>query len=322
MLNENQMIHLGKSRDDGDAALGAALAAADDDMLSAISNGLDLDIGLARILEDLGGSSAARRSIQAQAPAYPGRFTAWLSEHTASADAEDGDDGHMVTAGRPAGGFWGRLPEREKELLQSAGLACVFPPGATVCVQGDPATHVFVLVSGWVKVVAVAGGGQQPVLALRGNGDVVGEVAGEVTGYRTATVQAIGWVRSIVVPYTRFAAFLDANPAAARAYRHALTQRWNDTAESLRIQSISSGAERLARLLLELAEGYGQGDEHQTTIELPLSQEELASLVSASRATVTRALRDWRQRRLVETSTRHITITDRAALTKIADLRT
>ena len=70
MLDENQMIHPGRSGDDGDAALDAALAAADEDMLSAISNGLDLDIGLARILGDLGGSSATRPDIQA--PAYPG----------------------------------------------------------------------------------------------------------------------------------------------------------------------------------------------------------------------------------------------------------
>ncbi len=70
MLDENQMIHPGRSGDDGDAALDAALAAADEDMLSAISNGLDLDIGLARILEDLGGSSVTRPGIQA--PAYPG----------------------------------------------------------------------------------------------------------------------------------------------------------------------------------------------------------------------------------------------------------
>ena len=60
---------------------------------------------------------------------------------------------------------------------------------------------------------------------------------------------------------------------------------------------------------------------HHTTIELPLPQEELASLVSAPRATVTRALRDWRQRRLVETSPRHITIIDHAALARIAVLR-
>jgi hypothetical protein len=70
MLDENQMVHPGRSGDDGDAALDAALAAADQDMLSAISNGLDLDIGLARILGDLGGSPAAHPGIQA--PAYPG----------------------------------------------------------------------------------------------------------------------------------------------------------------------------------------------------------------------------------------------------------
>jgi hypothetical protein len=70
MLDENQMVHPGRSGDDGGAALDAALAAADDDMLSAISDGLDLDIGLARILGELGGSSAARPDIQP--PAYPG----------------------------------------------------------------------------------------------------------------------------------------------------------------------------------------------------------------------------------------------------------
>ena len=72
MLNENQMIHPRKWGDDGDAALDAALAAADDDMLAAISNGLDLDMGLARVLGDLGGSPATRPCLQAQVPAYPG----------------------------------------------------------------------------------------------------------------------------------------------------------------------------------------------------------------------------------------------------------
>ena len=71
MLDENQMIHPGRPADDGDAALDAALAAADQDMLSAISNGLDLDIGLARILQDLDGPPAVRPDIPA--PARPGQ---------------------------------------------------------------------------------------------------------------------------------------------------------------------------------------------------------------------------------------------------------
>lgn len=72
MLNENQMIHHGKPGDDGDAALDAALAAADEDILAAISNDLDLDIGLAPILEDLDGSPATRPGTQAQVPPWSG----------------------------------------------------------------------------------------------------------------------------------------------------------------------------------------------------------------------------------------------------------
>ena len=62
MLDENQMIHPGRPGDDGDAALDAALAAADDDMLCAISSGLDLDMGLARIPGDGAGHRRPARA--------------------------------------------------------------------------------------------------------------------------------------------------------------------------------------------------------------------------------------------------------------------
>ena len=53
-------------------------------------------------------------------------------------------------------------------------------------------------------------------------------------------------------------------------------------------------------------------------IALPLTQEELASLVSASRATVTRAFSNWRRRGVVQTGQHLVTITDPAALRQIA----
>jgi CRP-like cAMP-binding protein len=54
------------------------------------------------------------------------------------------------------------------------------------------------------------------------------------------------------------------------------------------------------------------------TTVLPLSQEELASLIGASRSTVTRALSNWRSRHMIRTHQRHITILDRAALRRVA----
>jgi CRP/FNR family transcriptional regulator, cyclic AMP receptor protein len=98
-----------------------------------------------------------------------------------------------------------------------------------------------------------------------------------------------------------------------------ITQRFSDTANSLYAQTTTNGAQRLAQLLLDLAEKYGEpaGPGQALVLTLPLSQDELASLVSTSRATVTRALHDWRQRGLIQTRTRRITITDPAALHRL-----
>jgi len=209
-----------------------------------------------------------------------------------------------------AQGFWARLTDDERAVLAGLGRTAVYPPDTALCVEGDPATHVFVLVNGWVKIVGVTSDGRELTLALRGRGDTVGEVAGETTGYRTATVQAVGTVRALVVPYDKFSSFLDAHDGADRAYRRMVTRRWNDAESMLRTRSVTSGAQRLAALLLELADQLDSG--------VTLTQEELASLTGASRATVTRALSNWRKRGIIRTGQRDIIITDLAALRKIA----
>jgi CRP/FNR family transcriptional regulator, cyclic AMP receptor protein len=211
----------------------------------------------------------------------------------------------------PAQGFWPLLTDDERTVLAGLGRTTVYPPGTVMFVEGDPSTHVFVLVDGWVKIMGVTSDGHELTLALRGRGDTVGEVAGETSGYRNATVQAVGTVRALIVPYERFSSFLDAHDGADRAYRRMVTRRWSDTEAMLRARSVTSGAQRLAGLLLELADS-----ELQTA--MTLTQEELASLTGASRATVTRALSNWRQRGIIRTGQRDITITDLGALRKIA----
>jgi CRP-like cAMP-binding protein len=214
-------------------------------------------------------------------------------------------------------GFWGLLSAAEREALSALGRPSLFPPGATLCFEGEPSTHVFILVVGWVKILSVTSEGNEVLLDLRGRGDIIGEIAGESAGYRTASVRAIDQVQSLLITHGRFSAFLDSNPGADHAYRRVVTQRWGDAAESLRDRSTTSGSRRLARLLLDLADHHGRSTEHEITIAIPLSQEEIASLIGASRATVTRALSDWRRRGLIRTSQRHVTIRDMARLRRI-----
>lgn len=218
--------------------------------------------------------------------------------------------------------FWDLLADTEQLVLSDLGRMSVFPPGGTLCVEGDPATHVFILLAGWVKVLSVTSEGHEMVLGLRGQGDIVGEVAGEATGYRTATVQATGTVRTLILGHDKFSSFLDSYPGASRAYRRVVTQRWSETATTLRRRSVTSGAQRLAFLLLDLAGQHGSGTARGIYVAMPLSQEELASLAGTSRATVTRALANWRQRGIIRTGQRRITIVDLGALRQLAGDRT
>jgi CRP-like cAMP-binding protein len=215
-------------------------------------------------------------------------------------------------------GFWDLLTQDEQRVLRSLGRDKEYPAGATLCVEGDPATHVFILLHGWVKILSAAEDGREPTLALRGAGDIVGETAGHTTGERNATMQAIVTVRALIVGYERFSSFLDNDRGGGRAYRQVITYRWREADMMLRIRAVSTGAQRLAGLLLELAERLGGQTEGIIEIALPLSQDELASLAGTSRASVARALEGWRRRGLVQTGQRRITLTDVPALRTVA----
>jgi CRP-like cAMP-binding protein len=226
----------------------------------------------------------------------------------------------MDTAAADREGFWHLLTAAEQDALSALGRTTAFTAGSTLCVEGEPATHLFVLTTGWVKILSVTRDGQEQVLALRGHGDVVGEIAGETSGSRTATVQAIGAVQSLIIGYEPFSQFLDTHRTANRVYRHAMIQRWNETATLLRNRSLTTGAQRLAALVLGLADRHGVPavPSGALEIEMPLSQTELASLAGTSRATLTRALASWRRRGLIRTGHRHITIVDLKGLRKLS----
>jgi CRP/FNR family transcriptional regulator, cyclic AMP receptor protein len=214
--------------------------------------------------------------------------------------------------------FWDLLTPDEQHALSSLGHDRKYQPGATVCGEGDPATHVFVLLDGWVKVLSVTENGHENVLALRGGGDLVGETSGETSGQRNATVQALGAVRALIVSRDRFSSFLDDRPGADRAYRRLITQRWRDADAMLRRRMVTSGAQRLAGLLLDLARRHDTRADVGIELALPLSQEELASLAGTSRATVARALSTWRKDGLIRTRQRRIILIDLLGLQRAA----
>jgi CRP/FNR family transcriptional regulator, cyclic AMP receptor protein len=218
-------------------------------------------------------------------------------------------------------GFWALLARDQRDALSEVGLSRDYPAGATICLEGDPATHVFILIAGWVKILSSTNDGHEIVLALRGDGDLVGDISGATTGRRSSTIQAVDVVHALIVQYDAYNRFLDSNTGADRAYRRMVTQRWSDASTMLREHAVTAGAQRLARHLLELADRHGREMDGTIYLAMPLTQDELASMAGTSRATVTRALSNWRKRGFILTGQRHITILDREGLRKVAGQR-
>jgi CRP/FNR family transcriptional regulator, cyclic AMP receptor protein len=217
----------------------------------------------------------------------------------------------------PTTGFWAALSDGERAVLSARGRESVFPRGTSLCREGDPSTHVMVLLSGWTKVISSTLEGHEMVLALRGPGDVIGELATDLGGYRTATIRALMPVEALLVSADRFNAFLEENSRALRVYRRVMAERQHELDQSLRTRIESSGAQRLARLLLDLAGRCGLATDDGVLVAVPLSQADLASWVGVSRATVTRALREGRERKIISTGQGRMTIIDPATLRRI-----
>jgi len=75
---------------------------------------------------------------------------------------------------------------------------------------------------------------------------------------------------------------------------------------------------RVAKQLLTLAASYAGGADTSDPPVVPLGQDELASLVGASRETVSRALTSYRRMGILTTSHRRIVINDMKGLERMA----
>ena len=219
--------------------------------------------------------------------------------------------------------FWNALADPERDALAVAGVEEVFRPGAVLCRAGEDASQVMIIDSGWVKVSVREGPGAEKILAVRGQGDVVGERAALTTGVRSATVTALDEVCAVVVPAERFAEFLRGHPRAAEVLHRQVTERREE--DRLRLfPGEPDGAERrLAWLLLDLAQRRG-GYQHASAalFTLPMSHQELADWAGTSPDAVSRFLRSWRDRGIIARTerSRRLIIVDLDGLAALCDV--
>ncbi len=184
--------------------------------------------------------------------------------------------------------------------------------------EGDRSDHVALITSGRVKVFSPTDDGREIVLAIREQGDLLGDFSAIDAEPRSATATALEDVDAVIVTADEFRRFLESHPRVAIRMLETLTQRLRDSDRKRVEFAAFDSVGRVARRLVELADRFGEEAEHGIRIALSLSQEELAGWTGASREAVSKALQTLRSRGWIETRRRGITILDVDALRRRA----
>jgi CRP-like cAMP-binding protein len=202
------------------------------------------------------------------------------------------------------------LAPADRDHLIGRGVERRLPGGAALMHQGDASDHVLVLLTGWVRVSSSTPDGQVILLALRGPGDVIGELTALHDGWtRTATVETLGELRFVQFRGRDFVDCLHERAGIAVALSRQLAVRLRD-ADTARIDVVTLDvARRVAALVLRLARAHGHSGPDGLVLRSPLTQQDIADRVGASRRAVSRALATLRERHIVTTGRQTFVVT-------------
>jgi CRP/FNR family cyclic AMP-dependent transcriptional regulator len=203
--------------------------------------------------------------------------------------------------------FWYALTDRYRYDLRRIGTRRVYEAEAVIVRERERSDFAVVLLDGCVKVSTNGSRGYQAILGLRDAGDLVGELAGVDGGLRSATLSALTPVQALILPAQAFRAFLRARPDAAEVMHRTTSIRLREADRYRAAAGADTVPQRLADLLFHLGRRYGvEVEDGGVLIELPLSQEDLAGLISTSQRTLGRILEMWRAQNLVVTGRRRL----------------
>ncbi len=175
------------------------------------------------------------------------------------------------------------MPEDVLELLREHAVVRRYDRNEVLFHQGDLSHDLFVVQSGRIAIAAQAGDGRESVVAVLESGGLFGELGLFDEAPRSADARALTESSVVALEYEPVRAVLRARPEVLWVILRILSQRLRATDEALADAVFLDVPARTAKRILELA-----GD--QDAFTLPLTQEELAAMVGASRERVNKAL--------------------------------
>ena len=156
--------------------------------------------------------------------------------------------------------------------------------GDVLFAEGDEPTSLHIVLSGRIAIVMTSEvDNRESVVALMDSGDLFGELGLLDNRARSATARAIEPTSVLEIGYEHVKKIFDAQPDLVWAAARMLAQRLRAMDEALSDSVFLDVTGRTAKRIIELSEGNDE-------FTMPVTQEELAGMVGASRERVNKAI--------------------------------
>lgn len=193
-----------------------------------------------------------------------------------------------------------------------------YPANAVIFNEGAPATTLFFVAHGKIKLMRHGLEGNDVVLDMLTSGMLFGGAA--VMGRRRYRETAVAQTPccTLTISSDGFEALLEQYPPIALKVLHSVADKLDEARETIRQLAVVPSESRIALTLLKLAERIGESTGDGILIQTPLSQQDIAAMVGATQETVSRTMAGFRRRGLIDSGRQWVLIRDESALQAIA----
>jgi CRP/FNR family transcriptional regulator, cyclic AMP receptor protein len=205
------------------------------------------------------------------------------------------------------------LSQRELHAIANDIKRHHYQSGEIIFHEGDPGQMLYLIKSGQVRIFVNGFDGSETNVILFGKpGDIFGELA-IIDGLpRSATAAALEQTTLFTMQREQFRHYMRQCPQLSLNFMKVLSRRVRYN--TLQVDSLASlpVPQRLARKLLELAQEVGIVQ--QDGVLIKMTQTNVASSIGASRESVNKSLKEFRDNDWIKTQQGYITILDPEAL--------
>jgi CRP-like cAMP-binding protein len=191
--------------------------------------------------------------------------------------------------------FEGLSPEDLNLVVSRASLRAV-PQGVSLFRQEEPASEMFLLESGRVRLHEITADGRELLIRFVRPGEVFGD-KGAIPGaeYRATAVsdnpvRTYAWTTGTVV------ALLEEVPRLATNLFNIATQYLHYSRDRYRLLATASAEDRIRWAVAELARSFGSSQANATAITGRAVQQDIADLSATTIYTVSRVLKGYEQK--------------------------